>query len=302
MTWVTWRQHRTEVVIAATLLAALSIALLYSTWELNQVRQSLSGRSETAQLSSLSDQAGLIMTAIPGVLLVLPALVGMFIGAPLFARDLEQGTHRLLWTQSITRRHWLLVTLLMVLAPVLAGAAIVAILAVRWVNAQGTLTNPWYSYDEQGLVLVAYTAFAFALGSAFGVLIRRVVPAMAATAALFVAVRVAVEVVLRPGFMASERIDQNVPIPDGSWVISTGYTDQSGRQLTPDQVAQVMQNAGRLPGSVADYLHSLGIQAWVYYQPADRFWLFQGIEAGLFLILAIALIALSAVWVVRRSS
>jgi ABC-type transport system involved in multi-copper enzyme maturation permease subunit len=302
VTWVTWRQHRIEVVTAATLLAALSIALLYSTWELSQVRQSLNGLSETAQLSSLSDQAGLIMTAIPAVLLVLPALVGIFIGAPLFARDLEQGTHQLLWTQSITRRRWLLVTLLIVLAPVLACAAIVAILAVRWVNVQGTLTNPWYAYDEQGLVLVAYTAFAFALGAAFGVLIRRVVPAMAATAALFVAVRVVFEVVLRPSLMTPEKIDQNMPIPDGSWVVSTGYTDEFGRQLTSDQVAQVMQTAGRLPSTVADYLHSLGIQAWVYYQPADRFWVFQGIEAGLFFILAIALIALSAVWVVRRSS
>lgn len=302
MTWVTWRQHRTEAVIASILLAALSILLLYSIWELDQVRRALGGLNETAQLSSLSDQAGLTMTAIPAVLLALPALVGIFVGAPLFARDLEQGTHQLLWTQSVTRRHWLLVTFLMVLAPVLLAAVIVASLAVWWVIAQGTLTNPWYSFDEQGLVLIAYTTFAFALGSALGVLIRRIVPAMAATGALFVGVRVIVEVFLRPVFLSPLRIDQNAPVPDGSWVVSTGYTDRSGRALTADQIARVMQNAGQLPGTVADYLHSLGIQSWVYYQPADRFWLFQGVEAGVFLILAASLVAVAAVWVVRRAS
>ena len=35
-------------------------------------------------------------------LTLLPALAGLFIGAPLLARELEHGTHRLAWTQSLT--------------------------------------------------------------------------------------------------------------------------------------------------------------------------------------------------------
>jgi hypothetical protein len=41
-------------------------------------------------------------------LAVLPALAGLFVGAPLLARELEQGTHRFAWTQGVTRRRWLL--------------------------------------------------------------------------------------------------------------------------------------------------------------------------------------------------
>ena len=40
-------------------------------------------------------------------MLALPAIVGVFWGAPLVARELEAGTHRLAWTQSISRTRWL---------------------------------------------------------------------------------------------------------------------------------------------------------------------------------------------------
>jgi len=50
-----------------------------------------------------------------GVLvLVTPALIGMFWGAPLVAREFEEGTYRLAWTQSVTRTRWLVVKLAVV--------------------------------------------------------------------------------------------------------------------------------------------------------------------------------------------
>ena len=39
-------------------------------------------------------------------LILLAAVIGVFWGAPLVARELEQGTQRLVWTQSVTRRRW----------------------------------------------------------------------------------------------------------------------------------------------------------------------------------------------------
>ena len=62
-------------------------------------------------------------STLAGYLILLPALVGMFVGAPLLARELEHGTHRLAWTQSVTRRRWLLSkTLLLALAITVGGA------------------------------------------------------------------------------------------------------------------------------------------------------------------------------------
>ena len=63
---------------------------------------------------------------------VFPALVGLFVGAPLLARELQHGTHRLAWTQSVTRRRWLLSkTLLLSLATAL-GAALLSALVMWW--------------------------------------------------------------------------------------------------------------------------------------------------------------------------
>jgi hypothetical protein len=43
-----------------------------------------------------------------------------------------------------------------------------------------------------------------------------------------------------------------------------------------------------------------GLQTLVFYQPADRFWTFQAIETGIFLVLVVPLIAFSAWWLRHR--
>ncbi|MEU4324856.1 hypothetical protein [Nonomuraea dietziae] len=40
--------------------------------------------------------------------LLAPAMIGAFWGAPLLAREFEHGTDQLTWTQSVTRRRWLI--------------------------------------------------------------------------------------------------------------------------------------------------------------------------------------------------
>ena len=50
-----------------------------------------------------------LQVALITLVLVVPALIGMFWGAPLIAHELETGTFRLAWTQSVSRRRWLLV-------------------------------------------------------------------------------------------------------------------------------------------------------------------------------------------------
>ena len=42
-----------------------------------------------------------------GLVVLVPGIIGIFWGAPLVARELEAGTYRLAWTQSITRTRWL---------------------------------------------------------------------------------------------------------------------------------------------------------------------------------------------------
>ena len=66
------------------------------------------------------------------VSLLVPALIGIFWGAPLVARELEAGTFRLAWTQSVTRTRWLAVKIALVgLASVLA-AGLLSLLVTWW--------------------------------------------------------------------------------------------------------------------------------------------------------------------------
>jgi hypothetical protein len=51
--------------------------------------------------------------------------------------------------------------------------------------------------------------------------------------------------------------------------------------------------------NLTTYMHNHGIQRWVDYQPADRFWTFQYIEAGIFVGLAAILLA-AVIWRVKR--
>ena len=56
-----------------------------------------------AAAQSFASQDGGLRLGLGVAVIVFPALAGMFWGAPLVARELETGTFRLAWTQSVTR-------------------------------------------------------------------------------------------------------------------------------------------------------------------------------------------------------
>src|SRR5207245_7294121 len=112
-----------------------------------------------------------------------PVLLGTFLGAPLVARELEGGTHRLAWTQGISRRRWLLLGLAVVLSiSVVASAVLSAAVSwalTPWLALEQGIGNPGRfssgTFDAVGVVPVAYAVFALALGVAGGALLRRTV-------------------------------------------------------------------------------------------------------------------------------
>jgi hypothetical protein len=59
-------------------------------------------------------------------------LAGLFWGAPLIAREVEHGTHRLVWTQGVSRLRWALVKFGLVGAGVVVAAACYALLVTWW--------------------------------------------------------------------------------------------------------------------------------------------------------------------------
>ncbi len=313
MAWVTWRQHRAQLVGAAGLLVALAAAALGTRLPIQAAfhRESLSACLPPAARSGcdiivphFEAEFGGLVTALRG-LAVLPVLAGLFVGAPLLARELELGTHRFAWTQGVTRRRWLLSkTVWLAAGTLLAGAAASAL--VMWLRGpydtlEGRIGPS--SFDIEGLVVPAYALFALALGVLAGLVFRRTVAAMTATLLAFGATRFLVLEFVRPYFMTP--LHRAVVATDsgrqaGDWVLSDTLVDGGGRQITAareDLAVLHAQHAGIDPHT---YIVTLGWKRLISYQPAGRFWTFQFFEAGLFVGLALLVILLT-LWLVRRT-
>jgi len=189
--------------------------------------------------------------AIARYLIVVPALAGLFIGAPLLAREFEHGTHRLAWTQSVTRQRWLLAkTLLLSLATAAAALALAGI-SMWWRqpfdNLEGRMSPA--RFDIEGVVVPAYAVFALALGVVAGLLLRRTIPAMSVALGVFVAVRLGVEKLLRPHYLAPlHRIaTPGRPTYVSDWVLQNSFVDAVGLETFKlPEVSRVIDDALRL--------------------------------------------------------
>jgi hypothetical protein len=313
MAWVTWRQHRAQLVAAAGLLVVLALAALGTSVPIRAAyhRNALSDCLPPATRSGcdiivrhFESQFSSWSAALRGVA-ALPALAGLFVGAPLLARELENGTHRLAWTQGITRRRWLLSKTALLAAAMLVSGAIASAVVMWWRGPFDTLEgriDP-SAFDIEGVVVPAYALFALAMGVLAGLVFRRIGAAMTATLVAFAAARLVVLKVLRPHFLSP--LHQIVaatadPPQTGAWILSDTLVDAGGRQITAGREDLAVQHAQLAGIDPHTYIVTLGWKRVITYQPAGRFWAFQLIEAGLFVALAVAVVAV-AVWLVRRT-
>jgi hypothetical protein len=344
MTWLTWRQFRASVAMMAAALVVLAAAVGITGPSLADDYAAGTAACMNGDCSDFLQQffhdnreAFLAVTA---VALVLPALIGLFWGAPLIARELEAGTHRLVWNQSITRARWLAVKLgLIGLASVTAAG--LGSLAVTWWSSpidkaavdDFARMEPLL-FAARGIVPIGYAAFAFALGVTVGMLLGRTLPAMALTLAGFVAVQLAMPLFVRSELVAPVRstiaitdasldsiqiretagpIRITVRAPEtgrftGAWILSSRAVDGSGQAVDsitasgagPCAPPKELPAEPGLSPACVDEIERLGYRQHVTYQPASRFWTFQTIETAVFLGLSVLLGAFSFWWLRRR--
>ena len=346
MMWLTWRQFRAQAIVAAAALAAVAIALAVTGPHLAGLYASnglatcqAHGNCETLKTSFMdqvksSTPDGRLFALGIGLLLAAPALVGVFWGAPLVTREIEAGTFRLAWTQSVTRARWLAVKLGLIGLASMAAVGLLSLMVGWWASPLDRVTGlpdrggaaPGFNrlapvlFASRGVAPIGYAAFAFALGVTVGVLIRRTVPAMAVTLALFAAVQVVMPLWVRPHLIppshAATALDPAtiiamstsadgrfinvgaaVDLP-GAWILDNQTLTPGGRVFTgPAPAACVSNNAPFSECQAA--LGRLDLRQLVTYQPAGRYWVFQWYEAGIFLVLAGALCGCCA-WLIRR--
>jgi hypothetical protein len=271
MIWVAWRQFRTQALVTLGLLASFAVLVLATGLHLHDVYNSLGGNGCTASgpkgipidCTTLTNYEKALQALLGPALLAIPALLGMFWGAPLVARELESGTYRLAWTQSITRRRWLSVRLALVGLSALAIAGLASWLVSWWFTPLDAVNmnrlDP-STFTVRGTVAIGYTAFAFALGVAIGTAARRTLPAMVATLLGFVGARVAFTLWVRPHLLGARQV--LVPLTAGKGVgfvsSASGVTIAPGSPPIPNawMVSAAIVNRARQPLSTAQ-LHDL---------------------------------------------
>ncbi|MBW5481274.1 ABC transporter permease [Streptomyces bambusae] len=319
MIWVAWRQQRLQFLVSALLIAAVGAVMVFYRFDAVSFMEDRgiagclrigSDPCTSSAMAALSSEYKTYVSFLPMVLLCLPVLLGMFAGAPLFAREFEQGTHVFGLTQSVGRRRWWATKLLVGGGPVavlMLFLGVIGVWALKPLNhvTRGPLLTP--GFETQGLVLGAYTVLAFAIGVAAGMLFRNTLAAMAITLGLYLVVLLALGGGLRPHYFSPERTTGTVAqstgeserggkswIPDDAWRVGSAYYDDEGRKVS--------FNPSGCDGteSIQSCLTKQGVrqQAAEYY-PATRFWAFQTAESTAFLTVAAALLALSA-WSLRR--
>jgi hypothetical protein len=194
-------------------------------------------------------------------MLVVPCLVGVFWGAPLVARELETGTFRLAWTQSVSRARWTLAKLGLLGLAAMAFAGLCSLLVTWWSSPLDFVggMGPFANFDSRDIVPIGYAAFAFVLGVAAGAVIRHTVAAMATTLVVFGGVRVAFVEWVRPHLMAPlvtrtpfsvttpRRVQIGGHIPHGAWVVSSSLVTRAG-QVLQEGVTGLFANVAAGPG------------------------------------------------------
>jgi hypothetical protein len=307
VTWAAWRVQRPQLLAATAAVVLLGIWLWATALAM--------GHSQAWKYWTDGDVY---------VLYALPGLVGLALGAPLVAGEIDHGTNRLAWTQSITRVRWLAVKLF-VSGLVAAGTVAALAVLLHWWTAAISLAADTNSggfpgvriqpsgFDLGGMVIVGYTMFAFALGAALGAIIRRPGWAFAAGVPVFAAARLLVEDWIRPHLVAPvSYANLTMVTPQAvwnGWVLNSGLLPAGRTSPAPGQTwsmtaparfysctGQAQTNAGVARCAIQARVHYV-----IQFQPDSHYWALQGAETAIFAALAMALLSVT-VLVVRRWS
>ena len=334
-------QLRAQAITAAVAVTAFAVLLavtgpdlssLYAASGLQGCRPANCSHLASSFLRQV-DSTGAYATVSPlsiALIALTPAVIGLFWGAPLIARELETRTFDIAWSQSVTRTRWLAVKLAVGGLAAMTVTEALSLLFSWWATplsravGQGGSTNSLamnkfnpLAFATHGITPLGYAAFAFALGVTAGALIRRTAPAMAVTLAIFAAVQFAMPLWIRPNLLpASHTIstitdDTTFSLLQGdsphilTYTLAAGsltgqpeaYIESSDPTDTKGHPVSTVLPSACLPAAnspnfepVAKCLTNQGIRLDVTYQPASRYWPLQGAETGVFFVLSLALI------------
>jgi hypothetical protein len=359
--WLTWRQFRAQAItgVAAVALFAILLVLTESRMTSLYNASGIVGCRADGACAGAANEFLMRLSSGQGVpflpagtneyvilyflsvlfILIAPAVIGSFWGAPLIARELETGTARVAWSQSVTRTRWLAVKLALTGIVAMAVTEALSLVQAWWAAPIGKAVGlggsasimsegrfGQFVFPTHGITPLGYAAFGFVLGVTAGFLIRRAIPAMAVTLAVFAIVAFVTPLWIRPNILPSSQTitsiaaagadvtsvttiagnggnatsattmvlsASTVPGHPGAWITSSGAANAAGQPVSA--VPRACQSA--IPHNLGpdgspglnNCLASHGIRVAVDYHPVGQFWPLQFAETGLFLVLALIL-------------
>ncbi|MFD9380119.1 ABC transporter permease [Streptomyces sp. NPDC059999] len=201
LAWLMFRRHR------PALLTCLALIVLGGAWIVYERGAMLDalhaagwpGKPADALGGNVAGNASETLNSFAGNLSFLTTVLAVFVGAPLLASDMENGTARLATTQSVTRGRWLLAKLGFALLLVTLTTAALGGLFAWWRGAVDPFVpHDWLhdpTFDTTLPVFVSFGLFSVVLGITIGALIRRTVPAMVLTFLIGYAATIALDIV-----------------------------------------------------------------------------------------------------------
>ncbi|MEV6435314.1 ABC transporter permease [Streptomyces anulatus] len=237
------------------------------------------------------------------VLILLAALIGVFVAGPLIARELESGTFRLAWAQSVSPAHWLAARLAVPAALTVTGLTVLVVVLRwgLWALRAGPSTPGlrWYAsgvFPGTGPAILGYALLAVAVGALCAVLVRRTVLSMSLSALVLAAVGIGLSTrryllwpaVLRQG-------EGPKLLRDSDWHLEGGMLTASGSKV----YWRDCYHAGSVEGYDACMRDRGGVTPFAEVHPASHYWPLQLVETGILLALA-ALAVFAAFRVLRR--
>jgi len=342
MSVLVWRLYRGQAAIAVLVLAAFAAVLVVTGLSMASQWHTLllgcTANSSCADLAATVSLGGSVAGHdIVLLSLAAPAAFGMLVGAPLLAHEFEVRTTDFAWSQSVTRMRWLLVKVGWTVLAAAVWGGVIASLVTWWSGPRNALLQNAFqptTFDQQGLVPIGYAVFATMLGIAAGALLRRTLPAIAVTLGGFIGLRLLIANAVRPHYLGtvtayfSPKLSTFTP-PGSAWVISQGLVGKNGQVIQVGAGTQMINGVpigslsascqrlvsarltlngvarGHVAGpshAVLSCLQSSGVRGFATYQPASRYWPFQGIETGIYVALALVLLAVTYVVVTRRDA